>query len=180
MMPAKDGSKPKRRLRPKIGDLLEFQTAKGLGYAQYTHRFDDKFYRDLIRVIEGLFDERPADLEALAARPTLFWVYFPVASEAWRGTLTLLGPVAIPPEAREKPAMRSTLGVGHAPPPETWRIVDATGRHRITAFPPGFWQLSDERLTFGPSLIEDIEMQVRPEDRPLRELAERAKSGSTT
>ena len=80
MMPAKDGSKPKRRLRPKIGDLLEFQTAKGLGYAQYTHRFDDKFYRDLIRVIEGLFDERPADLEALATRPTLFWVYFPVAS----------------------------------------------------------------------------------------------------
>ena len=118
-MPAKDGSKPKRRLRPKIGDLLEFQTAKGLGYAQYTHRFDDKFYRDLIRVIEGLFDERPADLEALAARPTLFWVYFPVASEAWRGTLTLLGPVTIPPEAREKPAMRSTLGeaMRHRPGP---------------------------------------------------------------
>lgn len=173
-MPAKDSAKPKRRLRPKIGDLLEFKTARGLGYAQYTHRFEDKFYRDLIRVIEGLFDERPADLDTLAARPTLFWVYFPVASEAWRGTLTLLGPVAIPPEAREKPVMRSTLGEGHAPPPETWRIVDATGRHRITEFPPGFWQLSIERLTFGPSLIEDIEEQERPEYRPLRELADRA------
>lgn len=173
------GKAPRRR--PRVGDILEISTTKGLGYAQWTHRFDDMFNRDLIRVIEGLFDKRPDDLDSLAARPTLFWAFIFVGSEWSRGFLTSLGPAAIPAHARERPTMRTSHGEGHAPLPQHCFIVDSQGvGHRIAEYPVGYWQLSQTSLRFGPGIIEDIENQVRPEDRPLREIAERqARDGNT-
>jgi hypothetical protein len=60
------------RIRPKIGDLIEVETPKGFGCLQYTHHTDDAFNQYLLRAIEGLYPERPKDLDALAGRPHIF------------------------------------------------------------------------------------------------------------
>jgi hypothetical protein len=49
---------------PRLGDVIEIPTDRGLAYAQYTHEAKG-FYESLIRVLLGLFASRPSDLRSL-------------------------------------------------------------------------------------------------------------------
>ena len=52
-----------RRRRPKIGDVIEIPTPKGLGYAQYVLRYTEPpRYGALVCVLPGLHKKRPSDL----------------------------------------------------------------------------------------------------------------------
>ena len=52
----------KRRL-PRIGDVVEIATPKGFAYAQFTHHIPRK--GELVRILPGLYETRPANLAAL-------------------------------------------------------------------------------------------------------------------
>ena len=53
-----------RRIRKKIGDVIEIPTSKGFAYVQYTHYHKDPpVYGSLIRVLEGFYKTRPSEQE---------------------------------------------------------------------------------------------------------------------
>ncbi len=58
----------------RIGSIIEISTSKGLAYAQYTHKHAD--YGALIRVIDGLYQSTPKDLDVLVNLPHRFFTFF--------------------------------------------------------------------------------------------------------
>src|SRR5438874_2360723 len=82
-------SSRKPRMRPRIGDILEIATPAGLAYLQYTHRIP--MWGALIRVLPGVFPERPSDFHGLVAKRERFFVFFAVGVAVARGIVTVVG-----------------------------------------------------------------------------------------
>ena len=53
-----------------VGDIIEVVTAKGLSYAQFSHRHAR--YGALLRVLPGFFDWRPSEFAELVRQPESF------------------------------------------------------------------------------------------------------------
>jgi hypothetical protein len=64
----------KTALRAKLGDVLEIETTKGLAYFQYTHQHP--VYGGLIRVLPGLYAERPAHFRHWSQAPSVTSYFF--------------------------------------------------------------------------------------------------------
>src|SRR5688572_12842193 len=92
---------------PKIGDVIEIATSKGLAFAQYTHQWPR--YGGLIRVFDGLFSSRPVNLEMLARRSVQFSTFVPVRAMVNRGIVGIAGNVEIAPANRPFPLFRCGL-----------------------------------------------------------------------
>src|SRR5256885_15709715 len=71
---------------PRIGDVIEIPTAKGLAYAQFTHKMP--VYGRFIRVVEGIWRARPHALDEIVNAPTRFSIFFPVAAPLNHKTVT--------------------------------------------------------------------------------------------
>src|SRR5205085_10467885 len=69
------------RVRPRLGDVIEIETPKGLAYAQYTHEHrDPPRYGSLLRILPGIYSQRPSDFAALVAEEERFSVFFPLGA----------------------------------------------------------------------------------------------------
>ena len=62
----------------KIGDIFEINTPNGKAYLHYIHE-DPKIKRQLIRVFQGLYLERP-NLNELAGDKERYMIFFPVTA----------------------------------------------------------------------------------------------------
>jgi hypothetical protein len=61
----------------KVGDIFEINTPKGKAYLHYIYK--DKTLGDLIRVLPGLYSERPAGFDNLAASREEYMIFFPLS-----------------------------------------------------------------------------------------------------
>src|SRR5258708_13656713 len=89
------------RKRVRVGDVLEVTMPKGLAYFQYTHQHPT--HGGLIRVLNGLFDERPSNIRALVNDQERFVIFFPVRAAASRGLISILAHEDIPLRAQAFP-----------------------------------------------------------------------------
>lgn len=91
------------------GDILEIDTPRGPAYAQVTH--NHPAYPEVVRILSGPRDDRPDDLEALAAAQTLFTALAPmgVAVEASSERVRRIGTAAIPAQCRRFPTFRIAI-----------------------------------------------------------------------
>ncbi|OFV80741.1 MAG: hypothetical protein A2Y78_15400 [Acidobacteria bacterium RBG_13_68_16] len=97
-----------QRTRPRIGDVIEIGTPKGLAYAQYTHKHDEQpRYGALIRVLPGLYKTRPVSFNDLVKRKERFFVFFPLGAACKRGIVTIVANEVIPKSACPFPTFRS-------------------------------------------------------------------------
>lgn len=64
--------------RIKLGDIFEINTPKGKAYLHYSYMDND--LGELIRVLPGLFPERPANFDQLAGANERFMVFFPLSA----------------------------------------------------------------------------------------------------
>lgn len=64
--------------RIKVGDIFEINTPKGKAYLHYIYK--DKTIGDLIRVLPGLYSERPAGFDKLAASKERYIIFFPLSA----------------------------------------------------------------------------------------------------
>jgi hypothetical protein len=70
-----------KRKRPQIGDVIEIETPAGLGYAQYTHEHrEPPRFGSLLRVLPGIFAERPSDFKPLLVQDERFSIFFPLGA----------------------------------------------------------------------------------------------------
>lgn len=92
-------------MKPSIGDVVEIPTPQGLAYAQYAHHHDR--YGAMLRVLGGLYEERPADFAELAAKRERFNVFFPLAAAIAEGIVEPIANEPVPEHAREFPLFRT-------------------------------------------------------------------------
>jgi len=64
----------------KIGDIFEINTPRGMAYLHYIHK--DGVTGELIRVLQGLYSERPANFDELAASQERYIISFPLSAAA--------------------------------------------------------------------------------------------------
>src|SRR5579884_3017800 len=94
-----------RRRRPRIGDILEVRTYKGLAYAQYTHWHREYGY--LVRVLPGICDVRPTDLAALVQQPGGFFTFL-FLNQALRGDIVrIVAHGAVPEHSKAFPLFKA-------------------------------------------------------------------------
>ena len=74
-----------QRMVPRLGDVIELPVAGRYAYLQYVnHHREPPRFGALIRVLPGLFEQRPDSLDGLCSRPEGFIAFFPLGA-ALRG-----------------------------------------------------------------------------------------------
>jgi hypothetical protein len=89
----------------RVGDVVEIPTAKGLAYAQYTHKHPQM--GDLVRVLPGLFPVRPESLGDLAKEKELFVIFFPLVAAVSKKIFKVIANEELPAESKRFPLFRA-------------------------------------------------------------------------
>ncbi|MEX2519897.1 MAG: hypothetical protein WD969_11255 [Paracoccaceae bacterium] len=127
------------------GDIVEIQTGGGLAYVLVTHLHSS--YPPVVKALPGLFNMRPVDLCALAAKQAAFTAMIPLSS-----ALSRLGVTAEVVDHAEIPTADQAF--------PTFRMPIRDKRGEIV-----YWWLWD-----GESLRYDVELDAAQSDLPLREV----------
>jgi hypothetical protein len=147
--------------RPKIGDIIEIKTKRGLAYAQFTHKHP--LYGSLIRILPGFFDKRPVDLKRLAAGETRYVTFFPLGSAVSRGYVAIAGNAPVPEFAQAFPTFRSGTPDQKTLKVATWWLWDGEKEWRIGALTPEQRKLSLRGVWTYTYLIDKLESDWSPE-----------------
>jgi hypothetical protein len=155
------------RVRPRLGDVVEITTPRGFAYAQFTHKHDaPPRYGALIRVLPGLFINRPSEFATLVSGPSSFMTFFPLGAACHRGIVKVVANEVVPPHASTFPTFRSSVKVGPGKRGGPWYLWDGTREWRVDSltdaelrkYPPrGIWNdtLLIERILEGWSHEKD-------------------------
>ena len=99
-----------RRVKKKIGDVIEIPTSKGLAYVQYTHEHQEPpVYGSLVRVLDGFFEKRPSmeEICGLVKNKHRFQIFCPVHHTVNLGDWGLIGNFTIPEKFQEFPIFKN-------------------------------------------------------------------------
>ena len=139
--------------RIKIGDIFEINTPEGKSYLHYVHK--DNATGELIRVLQGLYSERPANFDKLAASEERYIISFPLSAATKQ---KIVEPVGYYPASNfNKPKLMRTehnirgefLG---------WHLVDTETWHRqlVKTLSPEQKKLSPWGIWNDTLLIENL------------------------
>jgi hypothetical protein len=109
-----------------IGDIVEISTPAGLGYVQYTH--DAGTNGELVRVLPGLYTNRPSDFAALARQKELYFVFYIMNYALRAGQATVVSNQPVPEWAKAHPMMRHAAAFDDFSRVIRWRIVSAASQ----------------------------------------------------
>jgi hypothetical protein len=73
----------------KVGDIFEITTPQGNAYLHYI--FKDSEIGELIRILPGLYSERPANLDPLAGAQELCLIFFPLTAAHKKQIVEIVG-----------------------------------------------------------------------------------------
>ena len=126
---AKKPPKSIRRIRKKIGDVIEVPTSKGLAYVQYTHEYTKPpKWGSLIRVLQGFYKKRPSmeELGEVVDLPHRFQTFCPVYRVVNIGDFDRVGNFPVPAFAQKFPIFKNMQYLFKRPPPEEaiWYLWD--------------------------------------------------------
>jgi hypothetical protein len=140
------------RVRPRIGDVVEIVTDRGLAYAQYTHKHAR--YGAVLRVFGMFYSQRPSDFVSVVQECPQFTTCFPLGAACSRGIVKVV--------ANEVVASPSTFPVFRtgvadlAGKTECWWLWDGEHEHRIGALKPGMEKLPIRGIMNDTMLIERL------------------------
>lgn len=124
----------------KVGDVFELETPKGKAYLHYI--YDDPTIGELIRVLPGLYQDRPSELNEIVAEKERYLIFFPLRAAHRRSIVHRIGHVSA--EGYTKPAfMRSDYWEGYEF--KGWHIVDT--KTLLRQFVP---ELTDDQKKLSP------------------------------
>jgi hypothetical protein len=152
------------RKRPRIGDVVEISTSRGLAYAQFTHKHDaPPRFGALIRVAPGFHDVRPASFSQVVAQRPQFMTFFPLGSACNRGIVSIVANEPIPEHAASFPTFRSGVR-GPDGTVKNWWLWDGTRDKRIGALTQSMRSLPIRGIWNYTLLVERIVSGWRSED----------------
>jgi len=126
--------------RARIGDIVEISTPAGLGYVQYT--YDAGTNGELVRVLPGLYENRPSDFAALAREKEVYFIFYIMNYALSTGQAEVVSNQPVPEWAKAPPTMRHAAAFGEFGRVARWRIVSAAS------------QLTPQELIHTPLLAE--------------------------
>jgi hypothetical protein len=149
--------------RPKIGDVIEIPTSRGLAYAQYTHYVPR--WGALLRILPGIFDARPDDWETFVQQDERFYAFFPLGAALSRDIVSVVAKVEVPNGKRTFPRLRMRGLVDPATRRATsWRIWDGKAERLVTSLTDEERSLSVAAVLNDAMLTKKIEEGYKPED----------------
>jgi len=110
----------------RIGDIVEISTPAGLGYVQYTH--DGGSNGELVRVLPGMYENRPSDLTALARQKELYFIFYIMNYALRAGLAHVVSNQPVPNWALAPPMMRHAAGFDEYGTTVRWRIINAASK----------------------------------------------------
>lgn len=137
----------------KEGDIFEIETPEGRGYLHYIHK--DSTIGELVRVLPGLYAERPSDVSSLAALKERYMIFFPLSAAYKRKIVERIGSYpadnfSMPKYMRDDHNVRGEfLG---------WHIIDTSTWHRqlVTALTPEQKKLSPWGVWNDTLLVKNL------------------------
>ena len=115
-----------RRVKKKIGDVIEIPTHKGLAYVQYTH--ENIKMGSLVRVLRGFYKKRPAleEMETIVNKPHKFQSFCPIYRVVNIGDWDRVGNFSVPEFAQKFPVFKGMVFLFKRPKPEeaNWYLWD--------------------------------------------------------
>jgi hypothetical protein len=113
------------RKKARLGDIVEIKTPAGFGYVQYT--YDAETNGQLVRVLPGLYEDRPSNFGELAQQKELYFVFL-ILNRGFRtgiGEMELVSNQPIPEWAISPPIMRHSAATDAHGKTIRWRIIHA-------------------------------------------------------
>lgn len=165
----------RQRKTPRLGDVIEFDTAHGRAYLQYTH--DDPRgvagHGPLLRVLPGFFLKRPASFDTLVAERQRYFVFFQVKAAVRAGLVTIAAYDApIPESVRPFPLMRWAGLKDREGRPFFWVLYDGSERGQVQQLTQEQRALSIVEVLPYPDLLERLESGWLPSTDPRERLYE--------
>lgn len=128
----------------KIGDVFEINTPKGKAYLHYVDK--DGSMGDLIRVLQGLYSERPTNFDKITSSKERYVIFFPLSAAVKQKIVVLVGQYSV--ERFEKPkymrcehTVRGEFLGWHIIDMKTWKrqLVKNLTQEQIMLSPWGIW-----------------------------------------
>jgi hypothetical protein len=148
---------------PKIGDIIEINTAKGKAYAFYTHKNAQFSY--LIRVFRDLHAERPKSLEQVVNGAVAFSIFFPLATALNKGIFSVVGNQPVPAYLQPFPVFRDCHPDITNRENDIWWLWDGQKEWKIGKITKEIQSLDYRAICNDTRLIELVEEGYRPENR---------------
>jgi hypothetical protein len=140
----------------KIGDIFDIKTPKGNAYLHYI--FKDKTIGELVRVLPGLYNLQPDNLDGLVGSKESFMIFFPLTQALKQKIVALVGHYPEntfhkPKHMRTEHIIRGEFLGWHIIDTDTWArklVKDLTPEQKKMS-PWGVWNdtLLIERLVEG-------------------------------
>jgi hypothetical protein len=140
-------------IKIKIGDIFEINTPKGKAYLHYIYK--DRTMGDLVRVLPGLYSERPNTFDKLASLKERYMIFFPVSVANKQKIIERIGSYPAdsfrkPPYMRTEHIVKGKFLGWHIIDTETWQ------RQLIENLTPEQKQLSPWGIWNDTFLIENL------------------------
>jgi hypothetical protein len=149
-----------KKLSLKLGDIFEIKTANGYAYFQYTHK--NLLCGELIRVLPGLFQLRPSNLDKISKNLGKIIVFFPVSAAAKKNICERVGNFEIPDSAKPFPLFRAGQINPNNPSVSTWWLWNGEKEWKVGELSSEEMKLPLREIVNDELLIEYI---VREHDR---------------
>lgn len=128
----------------KIGDIFEINTPKGKAYLHYIYK--DSVTGELIRVLPGLYSERPVNFNELAALKERYIVSFPLTAANKQKIVEQVGSYTVnnfnkPKKMRIEHNIRGEFLGWHIVDTDTWQrqLVKELNSEQKKLSPWGIW-----------------------------------------
>lgn len=149
-----------KKRRAKVGDVIEVSTPKGLAYLQYAARHPD--YGDVIRVLPGLFQTRPASFEELLLEKGYF-TFYPLRVAVSRGLVAVIANMPIPAGSEGPGRLRRAGAISNDGRVLTWIITGENGDYLRERLTPEEKRLSIAEIWNHEMLTHQLAAKWHPE-----------------
>lgn len=147
--------------RPKIGDVVEIKTKKGLSYALYTHRHSR--YGALLRIFDKQYDERPKDFGRVVEDRVQFSCFFPLGAAVRQKIVACVGNVVVPGALIPFPIFRDASVDYRTGKVAYWWLWDGEKAWQVDSLTPEQRHLPIKGIWNDTLLIERIEEGYKSE-----------------
>jgi len=128
-----------------LGDVFEIPAPSGKEIFQYVHQH--KTIGELIRILPGLYETTPENIDPIVNQKELYFVHFPLKAAYRRGIVDCLGnfdipqSVSIPAHFRDKHVVRGDFICWHIVDYATWKrtSVKELSKEQVMLSPWGVW-----------------------------------------
>jgi hypothetical protein len=160
-------------MKPKIGDVFEIRTQKGLAYGMFTHY--KQGYGAVIRIFDRVYPSRPASIAEILKNAVQFTTFFPLSAAVSQELFEVVGNSEVPGELEDFPVFRTGMRNPLNSHIESWSLWDGERSLKVGKLTRDQYRLPIRSIWNDSILINRVENGWRPENDKIDGLPETCK-----